>query len=58
MKINLNKNKIIRLRNYLQKKLEEMNPVHVTQEKSINIVTDLYNKKIINKDNKSSAPKI
>ena len=55
MKIILKKNKMIILKNYHQKKLEEMNPVLVTQEKNSNTAMDLYNKIMIIDKNKIIA---
>ena len=43
----LKKNKMINLKNYHQKKLEETSPVPVTQEKNTNTVMDPYNKIMI-----------
>ena len=47
MKMILKKNKMINLKNYHQKKLEETSPVPVTQEKNTNTVMDPYNKIMI-----------
>ena len=47
MKMILKKNKMINLKNYHQKKLEETRPVPVTQEKNTNTVMDLYDKIMI-----------
>ena len=55
MKIILKKNKMIILKNYHQKKLEEMNPVPATQEKNLNTAMDLYNKIMIIDKNKIIA---
>ena len=46
MKIILIKKEVINLKNYHQKKLEEMNLAHVTQEKNTSIVMDPYKNKI------------
>ena len=40
----LKKNKMINLKNYHQKKLEETSLVPVTQEKNTNTVMDLYDR--------------
>ena len=47
---------MIILENYLQKKLEEMNPAPATQEKNTNTAMDLYNKIIIVDINKIINP--
>ena len=56
MKKILNRSRMIILENYLQKRLEEMNPAPATQEKNTNTAMDLYNKIIIVDINKIINP--